>query len=242
MSNPIYPFTVLRYTLNPSIWQVGQAVSVGPSPGAAQATYAITSGTLPAGLSLSSSTGIISGTPTTVTPASTILITATLTDASTKQCSVIITISDIPVIAPAANQTSATDLTALMNQAAINFITDATAMIVNNNQLGLFQAFFDLLDYAPINALRTYFQNLGYTFNIVTQENWQYQYNSPYLGEFYYIGYPYYQNGPLNPFGPVPALNYPYSGPQQTPVRPRVLITWQSTPVCPQWPYYPFGT
>ncbi|MBE2286008.1 MAG: putative Ig domain-containing protein, partial [Prosthecobacter sp.] len=54
--------------------------SVSASGGTATYTYAVTSGTLPAGLSLNASNGLISGTPTSSTPRT---FTITATDAST---------------------------------------------------------------------------------------------------------------------------------------------------------------
>lgn len=66
----------------PTTLQTDQIVSASPTNtgGAVTAGYAVTAGTLPAGLSLDAVTGVISGSPTAITTASDITITATGAD------------------------------------------------------------------------------------------------------------------------------------------------------------------
>ncbi|MDB6120964.1 MAG: hypothetical protein JWO08_4745, partial [Verrucomicrobiaceae bacterium] len=79
---------------------VGTAYSttITQSGGASPVTFAVTSGTLPAGLSLSSSTGVISGTPTASTGAGA-SFTVTATDANSCTGSVTTTLKICPVLA-----------------------------------------------------------------------------------------------------------------------------------------------
>lgn len=225
---PIAPFSIISYQSNPAFFQIGQQVQLTPSPGFSANSYAI-SGTLPLGLSFSTSTGYITGTPTTLTPASTLMVTATLANATTTSCYVIVTITDIPATAPIANQNSAADLVNLRLLAEQNFITAANAMILNNNQLGIFEAFFDIPLYASPKTLYNYFTNLGYTFWPVNHESNPYAVYYP-TGDFYDIYYPYTSGYPYyTGLGPA----YPFI-PQNL---PRVRISWQAT----QARCYPYG-
>jgi len=240
MTTPIYPFSVLRYSSNPSIWQPGQTVTITPFPGTSGTPYAVTGGTLPSGLVLDPTTGVISGTAGGVIPPTSVVIGVTQTDSSVHYCTVIIAIEDIPIVAPLANQASATGLTDLQAIAAKNFIDGANQIISNNNELGLFQAWFDVLPHLPIASLGNYFTSLGFTFSI-TQKSYNgypvsYEpFTLPGFGAFY-GGYPYN----LINYGNVLDYSGPWGSPQQFPAPPRILITWRSTPVYPQWPYYPW--
>ena len=237
MSSQIYPFTVLTYSPASSFFQIGQSVSFGPNPQTTSNTYAITSGTLPAGLSLNPSTGMITGTPTTLTPTSTILITSTLPDTTTRQCSIEISIIDIPQIAPASNQASATDLTSLMHRAESKFISEVNQMILNNNQLGVFQVFAELPLYASVKTLMDYYQNLGYVFTFVNWRNINsFAFAMP-TGDFSPASsyWPWTGYFPYNDFYFSPRSGYAVE-PENL---PRVMISWFATPVCPVFP--PFG-
>ena len=90
--NPKAP--IVTYT-TPNTWTVGTAYTLTPtSTGGAVASYAITSGSLPAGVTLNTSTGVISGTPTTVMATATIIVTATnVTGTSTP--SIVITVNQV---------------------------------------------------------------------------------------------------------------------------------------------------
>jgi hypothetical protein len=78
-SYPIYPFAQVVVLQNATL---GTAYSqtIGTTGGTSPYTYAVTSGSLPPGLSLAGSTGVISGTPTT---AGTYTFTINSTDAVT---------------------------------------------------------------------------------------------------------------------------------------------------------------
>lgn len=85
--------------------------TVGATGGTAPYTFAVTAGTLPSGLSLNASTGVISGTPTTPGPAS-FTITATDAHANTGSQAYTVTIGNAPLVIspsslPAATQGSA---------------------------------------------------------------------------------------------------------------------------------------
>ena len=76
--------TALTYATNPATYTTGTAIATNTpaSSGGAVTGYAI-SPALPAGLSLNTTTGVISGTPTAVAPATGYLVTATNTGGST---------------------------------------------------------------------------------------------------------------------------------------------------------------
>jgi hypothetical protein len=76
--------TALTYAVNPATYAQGVAIanSTPSSSGGAVVSYAV-SPALPAGLSLSTTTGVISGTPTTLTAAAGYTVTATNTGGST---------------------------------------------------------------------------------------------------------------------------------------------------------------
>ena len=81
--NDIAP-SALTYSSNPATYTTGSAITINTPTisGGALVSYVV-SPALPAGLTLNSSTGVISGTPTTLTAASNYTITATNTGGST---------------------------------------------------------------------------------------------------------------------------------------------------------------
>ncbi len=88
--------TGLAYSAGTAVYTVGVAVTPDSptSSGGSVAAYSV-SPALPAGLTLSSSTGVISGTPTAVTPAASYTVTASDAAGSTTT-SISITVSDQP--------------------------------------------------------------------------------------------------------------------------------------------------
>jgi len=86
---------VISYT-TPNVFVVGTAYTLNPtSSGGPVVSYSVSPG-LPGGLSLNTTTGVISGTPTTVTPATDYIVTATNANSSTT-FTVNITINNPPV-------------------------------------------------------------------------------------------------------------------------------------------------
>jgi len=84
----------LTYATNPAVFTVGQAITpdLPSSTGGTPARYSVTP-SLPAGLSLSSSTGAVSGTPTAITATATYTVTATNSAGGTT-AGLIITVND----------------------------------------------------------------------------------------------------------------------------------------------------
>ncbi|MGO9829122.1 MAG: beta strand repeat-containing protein, partial [Myxococcaceae bacterium] len=89
------PPSNLKYSANPAVYTVGTAIAnnTPTSSGGKVVSYSVAPA-LPAGLSLSTTTGIISGTPTTVTAAAAYVVTATNTGGSTT-ASVTITVNAV---------------------------------------------------------------------------------------------------------------------------------------------------
>ena len=85
----------LAYAANPVVYTKGTAIApnVPGNSGGVATSYAVTPA-LPAGLSLDSTTGVISGTPTVVTPAATYLVTASNVTGSTT-VDLTITVNDV---------------------------------------------------------------------------------------------------------------------------------------------------
>lgn len=91
--------TGLTYSVNPAVYTTGVAITPdSPSSGGGAVTSYGVSPALPAGLSLNTSTGVISGTPTTATAQANYTVTAT-NSAGNTAVSVSITVS-APVVAP----------------------------------------------------------------------------------------------------------------------------------------------
>ena len=78
------PPSTLTYSTNPAVYRVGTAITPNTpsSGGSAVVSYSV-SPSLPAGLSLDASTGVIGGTPTAVTSTATYTVTATNSAGST---------------------------------------------------------------------------------------------------------------------------------------------------------------
>lgn len=234
---PLFAFNILTYRVNPLFVQPGQTFTLLPSPGFSAASYSI-SGTLPAGISFNTLTGAFSGPAISVTPATTLLVTANLIAGGTSECSVVIEVTDIPVQAVVANQGSSTSLTNNILLQEQNFLACAEQMINNNNKLGIYWAYFDLQDYVSFRWVYFYFTKLNYV--VVNQ--------SPSQNDYAYTGYfgnfPQSFPGPLDgPFGPWfdswPDVTQPYSFVQSHPVR-RVKISWSPFVGYCGFPYTPW--
>jgi len=87
----------LTYSANPAVYGVGVAIAANSpsSTGSAPASYSV-SPALPAGLSLDTATGVITGTPTTATPSATYRVTAT-NGAGSTTADVVIRVSAVRV-------------------------------------------------------------------------------------------------------------------------------------------------
>jgi uncharacterized repeat protein (TIGR01451 family) len=89
------PPSGLTYSTNPAVYTVGTAIAANtPSHGGGAVVSYSVSPALPAGLGLSSTTGVISGTPTAVTASAVYTVTATNTGGSTT-AGVTITVNDV---------------------------------------------------------------------------------------------------------------------------------------------------
>ena len=86
----------LAYATNPATYTKGTAIAANAptSTGGAVVGYAVTPA-LPAGLALHSTTGVLSGTPTAITPQAAYTVTATNTGGSTT-ASLSVTVNDVP--------------------------------------------------------------------------------------------------------------------------------------------------
>jgi hypothetical protein len=232
---PVQPqsFPFLAYQGNPAYFQIGQTINLLPVPGTAQATYAITMGTLPVGLSLNASTGAITGVPTTLIADNITQITATFLNDSTYICNLTITITNIPLPAMESNQNSQQGLVGLSNYQTSLFIHDTNYMISNAYQLGHAWVDVQVPPLANMNTVRNYFQSLNYSFSLINFRANRFQINTP-IGEFYSSG-EFYKGGPFgNPFYQLPRPGYAYASPQNN----RVRISWNPYPAGQFAPYY----
>ncbi|MHA8055590.1 putative Ig domain-containing protein [Aquirufa nivalisilvae] len=92
--------SALSYT-TPNVYTVGTAIpSLDPSLTGSASSYALTTGTLPLGLSFSTFDGKITGTPTTVTALTSFTVTATNVSGSTVSNTFTITVNAAPPGAP----------------------------------------------------------------------------------------------------------------------------------------------
>lgn len=227
----IAPFSIITYRFNPAFFQIGQTVNLLPSPGFSAVSYAL-SGTLPAGISFNTSTGAFTGTPTTLTAASTLVVTATLADSTITSCNVIITITDVPVTAVVANNDSAASLTNLKLLAEQRFLSDVEVMINNQNALGNFFAYFELPQYVSFNFAYFYLTKL----NFIVQNLSPSQNNFEFVSEFgQFPSFP----GEVTPgFENYNDFTQPHPLVISKPVR-RIRVSW--TPYAGYIPFPPFG-
>jgi hypothetical protein len=115
------PVTVTTPTLPAATAGQAYTASLSAADGTAPCTWAVTSGSLPAGLTLNPSTGAISGTPTT---AGTTTITVTATDSTVTPT--VGNTSGSTVLTPTPGQASAT-LTLTVNPGALGITTSSLA-------------------------------------------------------------------------------------------------------------------
>jgi hypothetical protein len=110
--NDVAP-SALAYSQNPAVYTVGTAIAPNtPSnSGGAIVSYAV-SPALPAGLSLNTATGVITGTPTAITATATYTVTGTNTGGSTS-VDLVITVNDVPPSALAYSTNPALYLTGI---------------------------------------------------------------------------------------------------------------------------------
>ncbi len=159
---PLFSFNLLSYPNNPSFWQIGQQVKIQPAPGFSAVSYALTGPSLPLGISFNTETGVFSGSPTALTPATILSVTATLANSQTSTCQVTISVVDIPVPAVEANQNSATGLNNLKLIAEQNWIASVSAMVENANTLGQFWITAELPQYVSFNFCYFYLTRLNF--------------------------------------------------------------------------------
>lgn len=228
------PFPVLIYSPNPSFYQIGQTVYIAPYPGTNAASYAVTSGTLPAGLTLNPTSGLITGTPTTLGSNIVTQITATFQDETTYISNLTISIIDIPIQAQPQNQASVQNLTALAQYHFNIFINDTNTQILNAVNLGQTWVDVNLPSIINYNEVLNYFQSLNYSVQIVNWRSFRFQVNTP-QGEFYNSGeYPYGSYMWGYPFFQTPAPGYPFLPKNSN----RIRITWNPFPISQYAPYY----
>lgn len=231
---PILPFSILTYSFNPIFLQPGQTINLPPSPGFSAASYSL-SGVLPDGLSFNSTTGYITGTATTLTPATTLTVTATFVNSTTSTCEVIISVVDIPVPAVEANTFSANSRTSNILLQEQNFLACAEQMVNNNGTLGLTHAVFDLPNYVSFKWVYFYFSRLNYTVQNLNPSQNDYSFTG-FFGNF---------PGPIDgPFGPwfdaYPDFTQPFPATVVSHATRRVRISWsQYTGYC-AFPYTPW--
>lgn len=236
---PILPFSILTYSFNPVFLQPGMSLNLKPSPGFSAVSYALT-GTLPAGLSFSTETGYFSGTATTLTPATTLNVTATLANSTTTSCNVIISVVDIPVPAVQANTNSAVARTNVVLLQEQNFLSSAEAMINNNGELGIFSATFNLQEFVSFRWVYFYFTRLNYVVENLTPCNDDFGFLS-YFGAL--PSFPGPWEGPFGPWFdgyPYPDFTQPFPATvRSNPIR-KVRITWSQWNGYCSFPYSPW--
>jgi hypothetical protein len=104
---PAFSFTPSTGTLTHGTVGVAYTQSIAASAGTAPYTYAVTSGQIPAGLTLDASSGTLAGTPTTV-ESQTFTVTATDTYGATGTVTYTLAIEAAPVAVPVAGNVSQT--------------------------------------------------------------------------------------------------------------------------------------
>lgn len=229
------PFPIIAYSSSPVLTYIGVPVTITTAPGVSAASFAVTAGTLPLGLSLDPVSGTISGTPSLLMTNNVVSITGTFVDSTTYTVQLPFSILNIPVEAPASNAASQDGALALMQYHTNIFVNDVNAMIANATQLGKFQIFVDVPLIADFNAILNYFSGLNYSLQLVNWRASRYQISSPWLGEFYgsgmygtyappYFGNPYYALRP----------GYPAVSPNNR----RIVVSWNPIPIGRYAPYY----
>lgn len=229
-----FPFDATFFYPNPSFLNVGVPATIIPGPGAQALSYTITAGTLPAGLSLNATTGYVTGTPTTLSEATTVSITCLNVDTTTYVVNLIISVIAIPEKALLANQGSAQEAVSIAQYWENIFINDANTLIANAQSQGKFEIFMDLPWMASFHTLQTYYESLGYTF-------WPVYWRNNTIGEYglsfgAYASPAGYQGYPL-----ITRPGYPVESPNSR----KVKISWASYPYngnsgqwYPGWPSY----
>lgn len=234
---PLQNFSIVSYGYQNPLWiQPNMAVNVSPVPGFSAISYSLT-GSLPAGMSFSTSTGTFSGTPTALTPTTTLAVTATLANSATSSCNFVITVTDEPPQALAANTASAVGLNDSKLISQRNWIASAEQMINNNNLLGKYTATLDMGNYISFLWVYNYLTSLNYSVVNLTPAQNDYEFTS-------YFGQPQTFPGSFSPFNQnFEDFTQPYPTVVSKPVR-KVMISWtpfvgwQSLP----WtlpPFYP---
>lgn len=163
----LLPFSILRLTPNPAFYQPLQPVSIGPVVGFSAVNYVVTAGTLPAGLTLNATTGQVTGTSSSLVPATMVTITATLANSTTTSTNLWISFIDEPNTAFNTNQNTGNSRSAnalLLDQ---NFIADVASQIISQSELGLYYTFANLHPGANAKTLMNFFTSLNYTFSFV---------------------------------------------------------------------------
>lgn len=168
----LQPFSILSYGYQNPLWCAPNvAVNVSPVPGFSAVSYSLT-GSLPAGLNFNTSTGTISGTPTTITATTTLIIVATLANSTTSSVNLPITVTDEPPQAIAANTASTIGLVDSKLIAQSNFLASAEQIINNNNKIGIYNATLILGDYISYAWAYNYLTSLNYSVvNLAPSQN-----------------------------------------------------------------------
>lgn len=175
---PLQPFSIISYGYQNPLWiQPGQSINVTVVPGFSASSYSL-SGVLPTGLSFSNETGTFSGTATTLTPSTTLVVTANLIGGGTSTCNFVITVTNEPPQALAANTASAVGLTDSRLIAQQNFISSAEQVINNNNQLGVYTATLILGEYISYKWIYNYLTSLNYSVVNLTPSQDDYEFTS----------------------------------------------------------------
>ena len=232
----IPPFSVISYGSSNPLWvQPNMPVNVGPVPGFSAASYSI-SASLPTGLSFNTTTGVVSGTPTTLTPATTYVITANLIAGGTTTCNFVVTVTNEPPPALTSNTNSAVKVIDNKLLAQQNWLASVEQMVGNNSQLGIYWANINLTNWISFYWCYNYLTSLNYTVVNLTPSQNDYEFVSyfgqptafPGLG-----GYPYGYDD-YSDFGqPYPAV---ISRPQR-----KIRISWSVNSCGAYPPFPPYG-
>jgi hypothetical protein len=228
-SQPLQPFSILKYQPNPAFFQPNQAITISPITGFSAVSYVLSSGTLPSGVTLNATTGIISGSSSSTVPATMVTVTATLANSTTTSTNVWLSVIDIPETALNANQNTTNFASSNRLILEQNFLSDLSAMIINNSQLGLFYTYVNVPMGASMLALQTYLTSLNYVFCILYPSQNVYDFTSQFGGLPDYAQYPDFTQP------------YPITANISQDSR-KVLVSWSDNS-CPYWlwPYYYYG-